>query len=316
MSLVLSGSAQSLTATLSGSVNVDYTSSALLSTSPGTASPVVKQGQITDTTITAIVAAPADGVFATVGFLSLRNVGSTTVSVTIKKKVSSTYYSVTPLVPLLAGETLQFTPSEGFIVLNTSGVRKDPVLAVNPTSTVRTPVAGRGAGIAAVKELTGVTAATNVYAYYLGKATVATTSVIVKTNVTTAATATIAATELAIATGTPGAFSGVVSTLTVKGYADTSAVWNATGLKVTTVTLTTGINAGDDVWVLFMSCTSGTAPILSAFEAGDVLRANCTGVISGASSAVRPSTVLLDTPTVFTTEAAATLPVWCAVSGL
>ena len=316
MSLTLSGSTESLTATLSGSVNVDYTTSALLSTSPGTSSPVVKQGQITDTTVTAIVAAPSDGVFADLQFASLRNIGSATVSVTIRKKVSSTYYAVTALIPLLAGETLQFTPESGFVVFNVSGVRKDPVLTAAPTPTVRFPAVGRGAGIAAVRQLPGTSAATSVFAYNVGKASVATSSVVVKSHVTLAATATIAALEVAIATGSPGALSGLTSTLTVKGFADLSTTYAGTGLIVTTVTLTTQVNAGDDVWVLFCSATSGTAPTISAFEAGDVLRSNCTGVITGALAAIRPSTVLLATPTAFATEAAAVLPPWVAVTGI
>lgn len=317
--ITLNGSTESITAVLSGSVSCDFHVRADLQTSPGTASPYQNTfNYATGTTPVVACAAPADGVFATVQLITVRNVGSTNVSVTFKKKVVSTTYSLSPALSLNAGDAAVFTPLEGWRVFDSNGALKTNGVVVGPQSTVRFPVAGRTAGIASTRQLPGTSAATSVFAYYLGKASVAVTSVVVKANVTIAATATIAALEVAIATGAPGAFSGLTSTLTVKGFADVSATYNGTGLISTTVTLSAGqsINVGDDVWVLFCSATSGTAPTISAFDAGDVLRSNLTGVITGALTAIRPSTVLLGVATAFTTEAAAVLPPWVGVTGI
>lgn len=304
--ITLNGSLESVTATLSGAVSTDYASSALLTTSPGTGSPAVKQGTISSTTETAVVSAPSDGVFAQVTSLYLRNAGVASVTVTVKKKVSSTGYALTPAVLLQPGEALQYTPADGFTVLNATGRRKTDAVSAGYAPAIRQFVAGRTAGLTATKTLTNTTA----FAYYIGKANQSVNGVTVRARVTQALAA-ITAGEVALAKGAPGAF-GATTSLTVVGYADVAAIYNATGIKDAAITLSAGqtVDPGDDLWVVFYG-NATTPAILRAYDAADDIQSN----VQLAATTTRPSAIV-GTPTAFTVEGATVLAPWFAVSGL
>jgi hypothetical protein len=99
------------------------------------------------------------------------------------------------------------------------------------------------------------------YAQYLGKADKSHTTVNVVLNVTTLMGATITYAEVAIATGPLVWDTDAV--LTTRGFLDTSAVWNTTGIKKHAITCA-GISPGDDMWALFSVQTSGAFPLFRA----------------------------------------------------
>lgn len=156
------------------------------------------------------------------------------------------------------------------------------------------------AALTGVKSITTATA----FAVYLGKATRAASSVQLRYQVTTAMV-TITWGEAAIAKGAINP--GGNPTLTVVGFADISAVANSTGRKTTTVNVSNGqsINAGDDLWAIFGNAATTVAILRAPTMADD----NQVGVQASLGS--RPSTIV-GTPTAWTIEGAATLPVWVA----
>ncbi|MGD9674490.1 MAG: hypothetical protein AB7U98_13540 [Candidatus Nitrosocosmicus sp.] len=140
------------------------------------------------------------------------------------------------------------------------------------------------------------------FAVYVGKATKAVTSAVVRARVTTAA-ATITWAEVALAKGSINV--GGNPSLTVVGFADVSATYNSTGQKSTTINVASGqsINPGDDLWVIIGNAATTAAVVRAASIADDIQ------VGQQASVASRPSTIV-GTPTAFTIEGATTLAAW------
>ncbi len=146
-------------------------------------------------------------------------------------------------------------------------------------------------------------------ALYMGKAPRRqnTTGVRVIHRVTTAITGTTWA-ELAIARGT--LVLGGPSTLTLVGFIDTSAVWNTTGVKTTTVPVNIAqrLDGNDDVWLVWAKVSTGS-PAFRAASLGDDLQ---TGVQLFATANPRPS-LNLGTPLSFAVEATADTPILCGL---
>lgn len=256
------------------------------------------QGSVASATDTTIVAAPGSGVTRRVKFISIRNAhASTAVSVTVQKDVSGTEYRITPDVPLAAGESLLWTEQCGLQVFDASGRLKARELVSGGTQAMQQPAVFQNATAAGTRTITD----TQSFFVYIGKAPRALSSVVMRYRVTTAA-ATFVWAEAAVATGAP--VIGGNPSLTMRGFADVSAVINSTGLKSTTINVSAGqsINEGDDVW-LGLGNDITTAAIVRAGGADDIeMGTSC-------SAAQRPS-LIIGTPTSFTVDTTGAIPLF------
>lgn len=140
------------------------------------------------------------------------------------------------------------------------------------------------------------------YAYYLGRADRAYTSVAVRFGVAVIAD-TVSWAEVAVATGTPSL--GGNPKLTTRGSSSVAGSLGTTGAKSATIT-TSGIALGDHLWLLIGQ--SATTPADLVAGAADRLTIGVQ-----ASATARPSTMSADTD--FTVEGAADRAVWLAWSG-
>lgn len=90
---------------------------------------------------------------------------------------------------------------------------------------------------------------------------------------------------------------GTTPTLTRKGYADISGVVNSTGVHEVTITLSSAIDIGDEIWLVWASSAATTNPVLTA---GDMAVNNILGFCLKSSVSDRPSTV--SSPSAFMAE--------------
>jgi hypothetical protein len=90
---------------------------------------------------------------------------------------------------------------------------------------------------------------------------------------------------------------GTTPTLTRKGYTDISGTVNSTGIKETSITLTSAIDLEEDIWVVWASSAATTNPSLTA---GDISVNNIIGFSLKSSVTDRPSTVA--SPSAFMAE--------------
>lgn len=153
------------------------------------------------------------------------------------------------------------------------------------------------ANLTSTKTLTSGTA----FALYVGKAPTANPTVNVRWRVTTAA-ATITWAEVAIATG--AVVAGGNPSLTIRGFTNVAAVINSTGQKTTSVT-TSGVAAGDDIWIVIGNQAT-TAGVVRAQSIADDIQ---TGA-QAARASQRPSTQ--SGAQSYTIESATTLAAWVA----
>jgi hypothetical protein len=299
--ILLTSTNDSLELVTSSTADIDWTT-AYADHSTSAFTPGSNQGTLASATDTTIVAAPAASTQRQVKLITIRNRhASSSNTVTVQKDVSGTEYQMTPAVTLQAGETLIYVDGCGFSVLDASGRPKIRETVVSPIPQVEfSPCHANTAG-AGVKTIT----TTNSFALYMGKAPRALTSIQMRYRVTTAA-ATITWAEVALAKGTVNV--GGNSTLTVVGFADVSAVVNSTGLKTTTVNVSSGqsVNEGDDLWLIFGNQAT-TALIVRADSGQEDLQ---TGMLCTATT--RPSTIV-GTGTAFTIEANTALPAMVAI---
>lgn len=260
------------------------------------------QGNVASATTTTIVSAPAASTQRQVKIITICNRdASASQTVTIKKDVSATEYHLTPAITLQAGEVLIYVDGAGFSVLDASGRPKTRETVVSPIPQVEfSPCHANTAG-AGTKTIT----TTNSFALYMGKAPRSLTSIQMRYRVTTAA-ATITWAEVALAKGTVNV--GGNSTLTVVGFANVAAVVNSTGLKTTTVNVSSGqtVNEGDDLWLIFGNQAT-TALVVRADSGQEDLQ---TGMLCSATQ--RPS-LIVGTGTAFTIEANTALPAMVAI---
>lgn len=183
---------------------------------------------------------------------------------------------------------------------NASGIEKSAPQVSGAASSVMLPVFYSTANLTTAKTITS----TNTFAVYVGKAPRTLTSVQLRLRVTTAA-ATITWCEVAIAKG-PVVVGGN-PTLTVVGWADTSASYNSTGQKTTTINVSSGqtINEGDDLWILIGNQATTALQVRTMTIADDIQ----IGV--QASAASRPS-LNVGTGVSYTIEGATVTCAWAA----
>ena len=297
--ILLVSTNESVEMATSAAVNLDWTTHFVDITTIAF-TPSASDGQATTATNTTIVAAPAASTQRQVKFMSFRNVGASSNTVTVRK-VNTGNKREMWAATLAAGEALYYTDGEGFVQVDANGNRKVLTVNVAPIPALQSSPLFSTANLTTAKTITS----TNSFALYMGKAPRAYTAgqtMQIRLRVTTAA-ATITWCEAALAKGTP--VIGGNPTLTVVGFADTSATYNSTGQKTTTITISTGqaINAGDDVWVLIGNSATTALQVRAASIADDLQ----TGF--QASAVQRPS-LIVGTGTAFTLEGATTVPAW------
>lgn len=259
------------------------------------------QGSVSSATDTTIVAAPAASTSRRIKLIYLRNAhASASQTVTLQKDVNGTEYRFTPDATLAAGESLMWDEQTGLKVFDASGRLKVRELVPGGQSSILGPQI-ESATAATTRTIT----TTNTFWVYVGKAPRALSSLVMHYRVTTAM-ATITWGEIAVATGAVNP--GGNPTLTVRGYADVSAIANSTGIKRTTINVSSGqaINEGDDLWLGFGNQAT-TAAVVRGGGADDVESG------TSASGAQRPS-LIVGTPTAFTVDSTGVVPLFRAAA--
>lgn len=298
--LLLTATTHTIELVTSGSATIEY----LVGYSDFTTAPAFVhgsgQGSVASATDTTIVGAPAASTSRRIKLIYLRNAhASASNTVTLQKDVSGTEYRFTPDTTLAAGESLMWDESTGLKVFDASGRLKVRELVPGGTASVMGPVVFDPT----TPTLTRTVTSTNTVWAYIGKAPRALTSLVMHYRVTTGM-GTITWGEIAVATGTPTA--GANPSLTVRGFADVSAIANSTGIKRTTINVSASqaINEGDDLW-LGLGNQATTAAVVRAGGADDV-ESGTTAI-----GAQRPS-LIVGTPTSFTVDTSGAVPLFRA----
>lgn len=261
-----------------------------------TVTPFSNYGTTNNTTAVNLIPSPVANRQRQLRWCSINNVDTADIGVKIRFNNNGTFRTVLTVF-LRVGESIQYSEEMGWRVYTNSGYEK--VVGYQKFfPTIRMAENFGAAGAATTLTLVSGTS----YCIYLGRADRVYSSVKFQYNVTTL-TSTITWAELAVYRGTPTIQTNV--SLTRLGFTDTSAVWNSTGIKTTTVT-TTGMAIGDDLWAVYSN--SATTP--AAFRAGaaDELGAGFVQTVA----ATRPSTNSSISPTISTTVA----NIWTAWQGI
>lgn len=234
-----------------------------------------------------------------VDYVSVRNADTVAATVTVRSVISATNYTLWSGT-LPPGWTVCYVEGNGWQLLNDSGRPVVGTVAATPSSVLNSPFFA-SANLTTAKTITS----NSTFAVYLGRAPKAITSAQVRFRVTTAA-ATITWAEVALATGAINV--GANPSLTVRGFADVSAVVNSLGQKTVSVSASAGqtINEGDDVWLLIGNQAT-TALAVRAQSIADDLQVGVQG-----SLATRPSLNVGNAQT-YTIESATTAAAWAAL---
>lgn len=299
--MILNATNETLEIITTAAVSLDYCFEYADYTSTGTFSLGDSHGNINTATTTIVVPAPAASTSRKIKSAFIRNRGTTLQTVTISKDVGGTNYHLTGDINLDGGEYLTYDLNGELSVFTASGARKlsNAIVGGDITSVLIIPNFST-ANLTSTKTITS----TNSFAVYIGKAPRTLSSVSLRYRVTTAA-ATITWSEVAVAKGTVNI--GGNPTLTVVGFADTSAINNSTGQKTVVVNVSSGqsISAGDDLWALIGNQAT-TAGVVRAASIADDIQLGIQ-----ASLVARPS-LIVGVPTSFTIEGATALPAWIA----
>lgn len=251
------------------------------------------------TTPAVLVGSPITDHRRVVDYVAVRNADTVAATVTVRAVISATNYTLWSGT-LPPGWTVCYVEGNGWQLLNESGRPVVGTVAATPSSVLNSPFFA-SANLTTAKTITS----NSTFAVYLGRAPKAITTARVRFRVTTAA-ATITWAEVALATGSINV--GANPSLTVRGYADVSAVVNSTGQKTVTVNASAGqtINEGDDVWLLIGNQAT-TALAVRAQSIADDLQVGVQG-----SLATRPSLNVGNAQT-YTIESATTAAAWAAL---
>jgi len=248
-----------------------------------TFTPGAADGALNGTTPVTIVGSPASSTQRQVKYISISNRDTINHTITVNyvdgastRQMLSWFLSV--------GDTLIYS-EKGWFITNSVGAEKTSSVLVRPSSYLNSVC--DAANITTAVTFTSGTS----FAVYLGTAAFVSSSVTVRFNVTTAM-ATITYGELGIFTGAINL--GGNPTLTRNGYADISAIANSTGVKGVTVSLSTPLNIGDEVWAVFGDSATTTLQIRAGLA--DELQSGTFATLAG-----QPSTVT--SPTAWTVAA-------------
>jgi hypothetical protein len=253
-------------------------------------------GFTNNTTAVSLIPAPEASKQRQLRWCSIFNSGTTAVGTKVQFNKNSTLLIVC-IVYLRPNESLQYSEEMGWRVFDGYGSEK--ITGQNLLyPTMRMPEWFATSGAVTTVALTN----TQSFCVYLGKAERNFSSIRLRYRVTTGITATIAWAELAIYSGSLTINSN--ATLTRLGFTDASGVWNSTGQKTTSVTLSSHA-IGDDLWAVFSNSTTGT---VTSFRAGssDIMQA---GFYQNVTSSSRPSLNTTLSPTV---ASGVFNPIWLA----
>lgn len=297
--ILLDDTTQKIQAVLSGAVAtnqpyylttfVDHTSTTVLSAN--------KNGVMNSTTDVDIVSAPGASTQRQVRYISVYNRDTAAVGLEIKIDISGTERTIWKGT-LGVGESLQYTEATGFQTYDAYGNNRVTNYLMMPKGSPTKLCGFDAANLTAVKTLTSNSS----FAYYMGQAETAYSTITFKYRVTTAA-ATITWAEVAVASS-PAITIGGAASLTTRGYIDasgTSHLGVSTGIKTSAVSVS-GISPGMHLWAVF-GAQATTAAIVRGGLADDIQ----SGFYQSAA-ATRPSTMAANTA--FAVEGATTVPVW------
>lgn len=287
--MVLDATTDSLEVILSSAHNVRamqfYVSYNTINVTSSTIVPTKNFGSTNGITSVTMVSAPSANEVEQIKFLSIYNCDNRPNTITVRINSSSNFRTLVAI-QLLSGEQLHYTISDGFKVFNMDGILK----------TANATVGGVGTKFAVLPNpysngTQTITSGTD-FAFYLGKADRKYDSVTVQLNVTTALGATITYAEAAIYKGYPQIATNL--TLTRCGFVDVSTGTNhgvnATGNKTIVIPISdSNLFAGEDIWFVIGTVTSGTNLILRSVGANGVDTIGA-GIVQTATGSLRPST--------------------------
>ena len=243
------------------------------------------QGTTNNQTPVTLIPSPSSGQQIQLKQCSIFNSDTSGATVSVQYtngSVNSTILSTA----LIQNESIQYNPNSGWQTYDENGIVKVLGTSNNPPSLRIPPFFSQTASTSTISAtLLTVTSGTD-FAYYLGKADRSYSTIKVRYNIQTSLGATITYAELAIYKGYPTIGSATTTnTITRCGFTDTSAVFNGTGAKNTSVTVT-GVTINDDLWVVFANVTTGTNMVISAGITDDTFN----GFIGTVTGSLRPST--------------------------
>ena len=121
--ILLKATTESLQIVTTTTAAIDYSIS-FADITTTTLSPSTSEGSITTATTTTVVAAPAGSTQRQVKLVSISNRGGATNTISVKKLISATTYTLTPTITLLAGESVQYMDGQGWLYYSASGSLK------------------------------------------------------------------------------------------------------------------------------------------------------------------------------------------------
>jgi hypothetical protein len=226
--------------------NPDYACS-YADVTTSTFTPSVSDGALNGVTVVDIISAPASSTQRVIRNICITNKDTVTHNLTFYYNNNGTQRIVF-VCQLLTGETVQYTPETAFKVTTRTGTVKTAQIIAGPT-TLFNNIIPRASSVATTGGTSGTTTT-----YLVGNCTKTTSTITVAYKVTNAFSALTYA-EFCVFTGRP-AFRTATNTspadgvdVSLLGYADVSGVITSTGIKTTTITLTTAAQPGDMLYL-------------------------------------------------------------------
>lgn len=235
-----------------------------------------------NTTAINLVPSPISGNQRSLRFASIFNSDSKPSIITVRINYNATIRNVIT-VTLQVNEYLQYTHRTGWKVFDINGSLKNLNLNENQTENIMPDWFNHGTGGT-------LSLGTTTYCQYIGKATNSYTSMTLSYNLQTAMVTPTWA-EIAIYKGNFNI--GTNASLTRCGYTDMSTGWLRTALNIGTLINTTGITAGDDLWLVYGNSAVTSVGLKSVGSPDDI----GTGFIQSAGS-LRPSLNATLSPTI------------------
>ena len=268
-----------------------------------TLTPYQNNGTTNNSTAVTLMGSPSLGNQRQLREVCVTNNDTAAISVTIRYNNTSVTRTLFFAV-LQTNESLIFDLENGWSIFDTFGQKKiDGIHLVNNGSIKLPDLTAPLANITSVSTI----ASTNIPAIYLGKADRAYSAVTVSYRVTTLA-ASITWAELAIYKVAQPMGVGTQQQHLRLGFTNTAAIWNSTGQKATTVTLT-GCKEGDDLYAVFGNVATTSAVFRSTNQA-DPLSSIVRIINTTGGATWRPSTTEQYLATSFSNAIAGILIAW------
>lgn len=248
---------------------------------PITMTPNETNGSSNNTTAVTIVGSPSSGNVRQVREILVINRDTVAIAVIIRynnTSITRTLFKAT----LQAGDCMSYNIETGWKVTDANGLIELSTTNVQPVASMRPSELFLNGG----NSTSSLNAVAPVMS--MGKAQKDYSSITFRYNVTTLG-ATITWAEMAVYRLCQPNLIGTLATWYRLGYADTSTVWNSTGLKSTTISVP-GCRAGDDLYVVF-GINATTTVVFRGTQIADVNSSVLNNILNGTSAtAWRPST--------------------------